>query len=103
MPDRPLTPCEVQTQLRPARTVASPWSANHTGPCEFVDVQVVTDSVGRLEPGSPSLLKTNVPGVATNVVKSMSEGQYRPARVGSRAVRAVRRFHFASPGSPTPC
>jgi hypothetical protein len=102
--DRPLTPCEVDTQLRPARSLPSPWvAANNGGPCQFVDVQVVLDTLGRLEPGSPSLLQTSVPGIAANVIKQMSEAQYLPARVSGRPVRAVRRFHIANPNSRRPC
>lgn len=102
--DRPLTPCEVDTQIRPARSLPSPWqAATSGGPCQFVDVQVVTDTLGQLEPGSPSLLQTNVPGIASRVIKDMSDAQYLPARVSGRAVRAVRKFHIANPNSRSPC
>jgi hypothetical protein len=32
---------------------------------------VVVDSLGRLEPGSPSVHRTNVPAVASNLVREM--------------------------------
>ena len=99
LPDRPLTPCETDTMLRPARDLRFPWPASYLGPCQFVQVQVVVDSLGHLEPGSPSLLNTNVPGLASNVLSEMRNAQYLPAQRGGAPVRQVRKFHFQSPGA----
>lgn len=101
--DRPLTPCETDTPARPAREVRSPWLASYNGPCQFVDVQVVVDSLGRLEPGSPSVYRTNAPAAASDVVQEMTTIQYVPARLSGRPVRQVRRFHFESPHASARC
>ena len=103
MPERPFTPCELEAQPRPSRTVANPWTVSYSGPCQFVDIRVVVDSSGQLEPGSPSVRGTNVPGIAVNVVKAMSEAQYVPGRKAGRPVRSVRTFHFASPNAVGRC
>jgi hypothetical protein len=101
--DRPFTPCELQTMLRPSRTPPSPWLATYSGPCQFVDVRVVVDSLGKLEPGSPSVQRTNAPGVASNVVRQMSEASYVPGRKDGNPVRSVRGFSFGSPGGSPRC
>lgn len=101
--DRPSTPCETDTPVRPAREVRSPWAASYAGPCQFVDVQVVVDSAGRLEPGSPSVYSTNAPAAASDVVRAMTTLQYVPARRSGRPVRQVRRFHFESPHATARC
>jgi len=103
LPDRPLTPCEVQTQAGPTRPFRNQWPSPYDGPCQYVDVQVVVDSLGRLEPGSPTVLRTNVPNVANIVVDEMSKAQYRPGRRNGAPVRQVRRFHFASPNAIGRC
>lgn len=103
LPDRPLTPCEVQTQAGPTRPLRNQWPSPYDGPCQYVDVQVVIDSLGRLEPGSPSVVRTNVPNVANIVVEEMSKAQYRPGRRSGAPVRQVRRFHFASPNAIGRC
>ena len=103
LPDRPLTPCEVQTQAGPTRPFRNQWPSPYDGPCQYVDVQVVVDSLGRLEPGSPTVLRTNVPNVANIVVQEMSKAQYRPGRRSGAPVRQVRRFHFASPNAVGRC
>ena len=102
-PDRPFTPCELQTMLRPARELPTPWPTNYRGPCQFVEVRVVVDSLGKLEPGSPSLLGTNAPGTASNVVRLMSEASYLSGRKSGQPVRSVRKFYLASPGSTPRC
>ena len=103
LPERPFTPCELEAQPRPSRTVSNPWPASYSGPCQFVDIRVVVDSAGQLEPGSPSVRGTNVPGIAANVVKAMTEAQYVPGRRAGRSVRSVRTFHFASPNAVGRC
>jgi hypothetical protein len=101
--DRPFTPCELQTMLHPARMPPSPWPTTYNGPCQFIEVRVVVDSMGKLEPGSPWVQRTNAPGVASNVVRQMSEATYSPGRKDGRPVRSVRGFAFGSPGGSPRC
>jgi hypothetical protein len=101
--DRPLTPCEIETPLRLARALPVAWPTNYSGPCQFVEVRVVVDSLGKLEPGSPWLLRTNVPGVASNVLRQMSEASYLPGLKAGKPVRSVRGFYFGSPGGAPRC
>ena len=101
--DRPLTPCEVDTQTDYLRKLPSQWPTPYNGPCQFVDVQVVVDTLGRLEPGSPSVVRTNAPQVANNLIKQMSTAQFRPGRKSGVPVRQVRRYHFASPNAIGRC
>ena len=100
---RPMTPCEVDTQASYLRGLPSQWSASYSGPCQFVDLQVVVDSSGRLEPGSPSVFRTNAPQAASNLVREMSTVQFRPGRKSGLPVRQVQRFHFASPNAIGRC
>ena len=102
MPGRPFTPCEVDTQTEMSRRPIL-WPVDHAGPCQFVELQVVVDSLGRLEPGSPSILRTNVPGTASNAVRELGNTQFRPGRKGGIPVRQVRRYVFLSPGPTIPC
>jgi hypothetical protein len=102
--DRPLTPCEVGTQARLSRPLSSQWAVDYGGPCQYVDVQVVVDSLGHLEPGSPKVIQTNSPPVASKVVQEMSKAQFVAGRQRSGArVRQVQRFHFASPNAIGRC
>jgi hypothetical protein len=101
--DRPLTPCEVDTQTNYLRELPSQWPTPYSGPCQFVDVQVVVDTLGRLEPGSPSVVRTNAPQVANNLIEQMRTAQFRPGRKSGVPVRQVRRYHFASPNAIGRC
>jgi hypothetical protein len=99
--DRPFAPCELQAMLRPARALPAPWAPNYSGPCQFVEIRVVVDSLGKLEPGSPRVQRTNAPAVASSVVRQLSEASYLPGRKNGRPVRSVRGFYFGSHrGSP---
>lgn len=102
LPDRPLTPCEVETQTEMTRRPQL-WSGNFNGVCQFVELQVIVDSLGRLEPGSPSILRTNAPGVASDAVRKVGETPFRPGRRAGVPVRQVRRYYFASPGAQPRC
>ena len=102
MPGRPLTPCEVDTQAEMSRRPIL-WKGDYAGPCQFVELQVVVDSLGRLEPGSPSILRTNVPGIASTAAREVGNAQFRPGTKGGIPVRQVRRYVFLSPGPTSPC
>jgi hypothetical protein len=100
--DRPYTPCEVDTQTAMTRRPVF-WRADYDGPCQFVELQVIVDNEGHLEPGSPSVLRTNAPAKASEVTREVGRAQFRPGRREGVPVRQIQRYYFASPRAPDRC
>src|SRR5205814_5654378 len=52
-----------------------------------VVVQVVIDTLGRVEPGSPRVVSSSNPALNEPALNAVREAVFRPARVRRRAVR----------------
>ena len=100
--ERPYTPCEVDTPVRAARW-PTPYAASQPGPCKFAELQLVVDSLGRLEPGSPSVIQTNDPAVAATLVRELANMQFEPGRRLEVPVRQIQRIYFGSKGERVRC
>lgn len=54
-----------------------------------VVVRLIVDSLGRVEPGTVTVVRCDHPGLATPAAQSLRLARFRPARVAGRAVRVL--------------
>lgn len=52
-------------------------------------VRFVVDTLGRVEPGSVTVVEADHPAFAASAVAAIERARFRPARIGSRAVRQL--------------
>jgi hypothetical protein len=102
-PGRPLTPCEVDKPARFVRDLPSQFPLSYVGPCQYVEVQLVVDTLGRPEEGSVVALRTSSPHLAENVVREVVNARLLPGRLAGVPVRQVHSFYYGSPRGSTPC
>ena len=81
-----LTDRSPRADFRPSSTPTQGEKA-----CYVAEVQFVVDTTGRLEEGTPRVLRTNNPDFATAAVSAMKRWRYTPATIQGVPVRQIVR------------
>ena len=85
---------EERPELLSAPVPVYPETLRRLGVAGRVTVDVVVDTLGRVERGSFTVVQTPHPGLVDPVRQALGRALFRPARVHGRAVRVLVRIPF---------